>query len=81
MMDPWWSFAVEAQAIDRVHRMGQTREVVVHRFVIEDSVEERMIERIQARKRLIASTLGMMGDSEEDRSKQRIDDIKDLLSD
>lgn len=32
MMDPWWSFAVEAQAIDRIHRMGQTDEVVVHRY-------------------------------------------------
>ena len=33
MMDPWWSFAVEAQAIDRVHRMGQEDEVRVYRFV------------------------------------------------
>lgn len=79
MMDPWWSFAVEAQAIDRVHRMGQTREVVVHRFVVEGSVEERMVERIQARKKFIASSLGMMGD--EEKKQQRIDDIKDLLSD
>ena len=35
MMDPWWSFAVEAQAIDRVHRMGQTEEVKVVRFIAE----------------------------------------------
>ncbi|KAI9649357.1 DNA helicase rad5 [Ciborinia camelliae] len=34
MMDPWWSFAVEAQAIDRVHRMGQVDEVVVKRFIV-----------------------------------------------
>lgn len=43
MMDPWWSFAVEAQAIDRVHRMGQTEEVKVTRFVVEGSIEEKML--------------------------------------
>jgi SNF2 family DNA or RNA helicase len=42
-MDPWWSFAVEAQAIDRVHRMGQTEEVHVTRFVVEGSIEEKML--------------------------------------
>ncbi|KAL7267917.1 DNA helicase rad5 [Rhizina undulata] len=79
MMDPWWSFAVEAQAIDRVHRMGQTGEVVVHRFVVEESVEERMVNKIQARKKFIASSLGMM--SVDEKKQARIDDIKDLLSD
>ena len=38
MMDPWWSFAVEAQAIDRVHRMGQVEEVEVTRFVVEEGM-------------------------------------------
>jgi DNA repair protein RAD5 len=49
MMDPWWSFAVEAQAIDRVHRMGQENEVKVVRFIVEGSIEEKML-RIQERK-------------------------------
>ncbi|KAK6348986.1 DNA helicase rad5 [Orbilia blumenaviensis] len=78
MMDPWWSFAVEAQAIDRIHRMGQTEEVVVHRFVVKGSVEERMVHKIQERKKFIASSLGMM--SAEEKRAQRIEDIKDLLS-
>jgi DNA repair protein RAD5 len=52
MMDPWWSFAVEAQAIDRVHRMGQESEVEVKRFVVENSVEERML-KIQDRKKFM----------------------------
>jgi DNA repair protein RAD5 len=52
MMDPWWSFAVEAQAIDRVHRMGQTEEVKVVRFIVKDSVEERML-RVQDRKKFM----------------------------
>lgn len=52
MMDPWWSFAVEAQAIDRVHRMGQEEEVQVHRFIVEGSIEEKML-RIQDRKKFM----------------------------
>ncbi len=52
MMDPWWSFAVEAQAIDRVHRMGQTDEVKVFRFIVKESVEERML-KIQDRKKFM----------------------------
>ncbi|KAK0769533.1 DNA helicase rad5 [Friedmanniomyces endolithicus] len=77
MLDPWWSFAVEAQAIDRVHRMGQTEEVEVVRFIIEGSIEEKML-KIQERKKFIASSLGMM--SEEDKKAQRIEDIRELLS-
>ncbi|CAI4219011.1 unnamed protein product [Parascedosporium putredinis] len=76
-MDPWWSFAVEAQAIDRVHRMGQEGEVKVYRFIVQDSVEERML-KVQDRKKFIASSLGMMSD--EEKRHQRIEDIKDLLS-
>jgi DNA repair protein RAD5 len=52
MMDPWWSFAVEAQAIDRVHRMGQVDEVKVCRFIVKESVEERML-KIQDRKKFM----------------------------
>lgn len=52
MMDPWWSFAVEAQAIDRVHRMGQTDEVRVYRFIVKESVEERML-KIQDKKKFM----------------------------
>lgn len=52
MMDPWWSWAVEAQAIDRVHRMGQTEEVKVVRLVVEGSIEEKML-RVQERKRFM----------------------------
>ena len=52
MMDPWWSFAVEAQAIDRVHRMGQTRSVQVTRFVVQGSIEEKML-RVQERKKFM----------------------------
>ncbi|UKZ64112.1 uncharacterized protein TrAtP1_005331 [Trichoderma atroviride] len=77
MMDPWWSYAVELQAIDRVHRLGQQDEVVVKRFIVKGSVEERML-KIQERKKFIATSLGMMND--EEKKLQRIEDIKELLS-
>ncbi|KAI5251410.1 hypothetical protein E4T42_04291 [Aureobasidium subglaciale] len=77
MMDPWWSWAVESQAIDRVHRMGQTQEVNIVRFVVDQSIEEKML-RVQDRKKFIASSLGMM--NEDQKKLQRIEDIKELLS-
>ncbi|KAK5994424.1 DNA repair protein RAD5 [Cladobotryum mycophilum] len=77
MMDPWWSYAVESQAIDRVHRLGQEDQVVVKRFIVKGSVEERML-RVQERKKFIATSLGMMSD--EEKKLQRIEDIKELLS-
>ena len=52
MMDPWWSFAVEAQAIDRVHRMGQEADVEVVRFVVRGSIEGRML-KVQERKKFM----------------------------
>jgi Superfamily II DNA/RNA helicases, SNF2 family len=80
-MDPWWSFAIEAQAIDRVHRMGQMRDVQVTRFVVKDSIEGRML-RIQERKMNIAGSLGLRvgGDEpEEDKKKDRITELKLLF--
>jgi DNA repair protein RAD5 len=55
-MDPWWNESVENQAIDRLHRIGQTREVHVKRFIIKDSVEEKMLD-IQRRKSKLVSAL------------------------
>lgn len=53
LLDPWWNPATEDQAIDRVHRIGQTREVIVYRFIIEGTVEERILE-LQEKKRNLA---------------------------
>lgn len=48
-LDLGWSFAVESQAFDRVHRMGQMRKVLVQRVVIADTVEDRIL-KMQERK-------------------------------
>ncbi|CCC66970.1 hypothetical protein NCAS_0A04120 [Naumovozyma castellii] len=75
MMDPWWSPSMEDQAIDRIHRIGQTNNVKVVRFIIENSIEEKML-RIQERKR----TIGEAMDADEDeRRKRRIEEIKMLF--
>jgi SNF2 family DNA or RNA helicase len=53
LLDPWWNPAVEDQAADRAHRLGQTRPVLVYRVVAQDTVEERIL-ALQERKRLLA---------------------------
>ncbi|SCU87108.1 LADA_0E02036g1_1 [Lachancea dasiensis] len=75
MMDPWWSPSLEDQAIDRIHRIGQVNNVKVIRFIMEHSIEEKML-RIQERKR----TLGEAVDADEDeRRKRRIEEIRMLF--
>lgn len=53
LLDPWWNPAVEDQAADRAHRIGQDKPVMVYRVVAKDTVEERVL-ALQARKRQIA---------------------------
>jgi len=43
ILDPFWNPFVEAQAVDRIHRIGQVRPVVVHRIVIAETVEDRIL--------------------------------------
>jgi superfamily II DNA or RNA helicase len=61
LLDPWWNPAVEDQAADRAHRIGQDRPVMVYRMVAKDTVEERIF-GLQSRKRAIAeAALGDAG--------------------
>ncbi len=56
LYDPWWNPAVEAQAIDRAHRIGQDKPVFVHKLVASRSIEEKM-EELKARKSALAESL------------------------
>ncbi|MBI4954028.1 MAG: DEAD/DEAH box helicase [Myxococcales bacterium] len=56
LLDPWWNPAVETQAIDRTHRIGQERPVFAYRFIAEDTVEDKVLV-LQERKRALASEL------------------------
>ena len=53
LLDPWWNPAVEAQAIDRAHRIGQTRPVFAYRLIARDTVEEKVLQ-LQKTKRDLA---------------------------
>jgi len=56
LLDPWWNPAIEAQAIDRIHRIGQTRTVNVYRLIARDTVEEK-VRALQARKAQLFSSV------------------------
>eukprot|EP00850_Spirogloea_muscicola_P010002 SM000057S18432 [mRNA] locus=s57:569771:577747:- [translate_table: standard] len=72
LLDPWWNPAVEEQAMDRVHRLGQTRPVTVVRFIVRDSIEERILE-LQERKRHLAAA-AFESRTPEDLQRARVDD-------
>ena len=52
IMDPWWNPAVELQAVQRAHRIGQTKAVKAIRFITDDTIEERMLQ-LQEKKQLV----------------------------
>jgi SNF2 family DNA or RNA helicase len=56
LLDPWWNPAVEAQAIDRAHRIGQTRHVYACRIIARDTVEEKVL-TLQQNKRALADAI------------------------
>jgi SNF2 family DNA or RNA helicase len=56
ILDPWWNPAVEAQAIDRAHRMGQTKSVNAYRMICRDTVEEKIVD-LQTSKRKLADAI------------------------
>ena len=56
-MDPWWNPAVEDQASDRAHRLGQQRPVTIYRFVTQETIEERIVELHHAKRDLADSLL------------------------
>ena len=61
MLDPWWNPAAELQAINRTHRIGQDKNVIVYRFISKDTVEEKII-RLQEKKRTLAATVIKAGE-------------------
>ena len=52
LFDPWWNTAVEAQAIDRTHRIGQTKNVFAYKMICKDTIEEKIITLQQKKKKL-----------------------------
>lgn len=75
LMDPWWNPAVEDQAADRAHRIGQDRPVLVHRLVAVDTVEERLL-ALQEHKRSLAKVATEGADATSNLTR---DDLLELL--
>ncbi len=55
-MDPWWNPAIEDQASDRAHRIGQTRPVTIYRLVCKNTIEEKIV-KLHQEKRALADSL------------------------
>lgn len=77
LLDPWWNPAVEAQAIDRAHRIGQTKKVITYKFIMSDTVEEKILElqqrKVKLAEELITTDQGFVKNLTKD-------DISDLLT-
>ena len=56
LLDPWWNPAVEAQAVDRAHRIGQMNQVFAYRLIARDTVEEKILQ-LQSKKRDLAAAI------------------------
>jgi len=78
MMDTWWNIAVENQAMDRVHRIGQTRKTRIVRFVMKSSIEERMIALQEAKAAVAKGAIEKLKPDEV--RKARLDELKNLFS-
>jgi superfamily II DNA or RNA helicase len=76
VLDPWWNPATEEQAIDRAHRIGQDRPVMVYRLVASDTIEEKVVALQQRKRDLFASVIDGGSAAE---SKLTAEDIRELL--
>lgn len=76
MMDPWWNPAIEQQAADRAHRLGQDRVVTVIRFVAQHTIEEKILRLHETKQDLSDTILEGTGES----SRLSYDDMMELIS-
>jgi len=76
LLDPWWNPATEAQAVDRTHRIGQTRPVMVYRMIASDTIEQKVVALAQRKAALFR---GVMDDGDLFSSSITAQDIRGLL--
>lgn len=65
LLDPWWNPAVENQAVDRVHRIGQDRRVFVYRMITQGTIEERIQHLKKGKRELFENALGHLGSAKD----------------
>ena len=79
VMEPQFNPAAEQQAIDRVHRLGQTRDVLTYRFIMEDSFEVKMVELQRKKQDLADLSMNRVKLDKTEAAKRRIDELKSLF--
>ena len=76
LLDPWWNPAIENQAIDRVHRIGQRKRVFVYRMITKGTIEERIQQLKSEKRELFESTLSDLGKTSD--LLEHFDDLREL---
>ena len=79
VMEPQFNPAAEAQAVDRVHRLGQTREVTITRFIMEESFEEKMLALQKKKQRLADLSMSRGKLDKTELARQRLEDLRSLF--
>lgn len=77
ILDPWWNPAVEAQAIDRAHRIGQTKKVFAYKMIAKDTVEEKILKLQETKKDLLENLLSQKKSVLQDMT---FDDIAEIFA-
>ncbi len=80
LLDPWWNPAVEAQAIDRAHRIGQNKPVFAYRMIARDTVEEKILELQRSKRKIASAILDEEADAGQSLRDLTADDLRMLLS-
>eukprot|EP00698_Gefionella_okellyi_P006269 TRINITY_DN15654_c0_g1_i1.p1 TRINITY_DN15654_c0_g1~~TRINITY_DN15654_c0_g1_i1.p1 ORF type:complete len:931 (-),score=182.33 TRINITY_DN15654_c0_g1_i1:60-2561(-) len=78
LCDPWWNPAAEDQAVDRVHRLGQTRPVTVMRLIVQNSIEERMLLLHDRKRQMMSGAVGNL--SREQLNQMKLEELNSLFS-
>ncbi|XP_071686463.1 putative SWI/SNF-related matrix-associated actin-dependent regulator of chromatin subfamily A member 3-like 1 [Rutidosis leptorrhynchoides] len=78
LMEPWWNPAVEAQAMDRVHRIGQKEEVKIVKMIAKNSIDERITLLQEKKQKLAKEAFGKKG--KEEKREINLDDLRTLMS-
>ncbi|KAM3138535.1 hypothetical protein pb186bvf_009287 [Paramecium bursaria] len=73
LIDPWWNPAVEDQAIERIYRIGQKKDVFVHRLIIQNTVEERIIKMHQVKQQLFDESMSS------ENKHQKVEMLKNII--
>jgi SNF2 family DNA or RNA helicase len=76
-LDPWWNPAVEDQATDRAHRIGQLRPVTVYRLVAKDTIEEQILAMHEGKRELLSGVL----DGADRAAKMTTEELVELIRD